>query len=163
MAMIRRLTDSDFGTICEIINDAAEAYRGVIPKHLWHEPYMGRDELLDEIEDGIVFWGAEEEGRLSGVMGIQDKKDVALIRHAYVRSRLHRNGLGTALLNHLQSRADTPFLVGTWGQASWAISFYEKNGYRLVSEMQKNVLLRRYWSVPDAQIRASVVMTNSRI
>ncbi len=160
--MIRRCTNSEFGTILEIINDGAQAYRGVIPKGLWHEPYMDDNELTEEVRDGIVFWGAEKDGELVGVMGIQDKKEVTLIRHAYVRNNLWRQGFGSALLRNLQALGQTPFLVGTWAGALWAISFYEKHGYRLVSETEKNLLLRRYWRVPDAQIATSVVLVDSK-
>jgi len=160
--MIRECTDSDFNTIFEIINDAAQAYKGVIPDDCWHEPYMPIEELRHEIEDGVVFWGLEHDGRLLGVMGIQDKGDVTLIRHAYVRTRAQQQGIGTRVLRHLESMTEKPILVGTWADAPWAISFYEKNGYSLVSEEQKNRLLRKYWSIPERQVETSVVLANQR-
>ena len=160
--MIRECTDSDFNTIFEIINDAAQAYKGVIPDDCWHEPYMPIEELRHEIEDGVVFWGLEHDGRLLGVMGIQDKGDVTLIRHAYVRTRAQQQGIGTRVLRHLEGMTEKPILVGTWADAPWAISFYEKNGYSLVSEEQKNRLLRKYWSIPERQVETSVVLANQR-
>jgi N-acetylglutamate synthase-like GNAT family acetyltransferase len=158
--MIRECKDSEFNTISEIINDAAQAYRGVIPQDCWHEPYMSFAELRAQIEDGIVFWGLERDGQLLGVMGIQDKGDVTLIRHAYVLSRAQKRGIGEKLLQHLQNMTEKPILVGTWAAASWAVSFYQKNGYTLVSKEEKNRLLRRYWSIPERQVETSVVLAN---
>jgi N-acetylglutamate synthase-like GNAT family acetyltransferase len=158
--MIRKCKESDFDTIFEIINDAAKIYKGIIPQDRWHEPYMPLSELRAEIDDGIVFWGLECDGRLLGVMGIQDKGDVTLIRHAYVTSKAQKHGIGERLLRHLQSMTDKPILIGTWAAASWAISFYQKNGYTLVSEEEKNRLLRRYWSIPERQVEASVVLAD---
>jgi len=145
-----------------IINDAAQRYRGVIPADRWHEPYMPRDELESEIAHGVVFWVAEEEGRVLGVMGIQDKGDVALVRHAYVASGLQRKGVGTTLLHHVEALTDKPVLIGTWAAASWAIDFYRRNGFTVVSESEKDRLLRKYWSIPPRQIETSVVLTDRR-
>ena len=158
--MIRRCKDSDFKTISEVINDAAEAYRGVIPGDRWKEPYMPFDELRKEIEDGIVFWGQEEGGELAGVRGIQDKSEVMLIRHAYVRTGAQKLGIGRNLLQHLENMTDKPILIGTWAAATWAISFYEKNGYARVSAEEKNFLLRKFWSIPERQVETSVVLAN---
>jgi N-acetylglutamate synthase-like GNAT family acetyltransferase len=160
--MIRPCIDSDFNTIYEIINDAARAYHGVIPDDRWHDPYMSRDELAWEIQDGVVFWGDEREGQLAGVMGIQDKGDVVLIRHAYVRTKLKNRGIGTGLLHHLEKMTDKPVLIGTWADASWAISFYENRGFRLVTENEKNALLEKYWSIPTRQVATSVVLAKSK-
>ena len=156
--MIRKCNESDIKAIFEIINDAAAAYKGVIPDDRWHEPYMPVEEIREAIEDGVVFWGYEHEGRLAGVMGIQDKKDVVLIRHAYVNTRLRRLGIGAKLLRHLEGLTDKPILVGTWKAAAWAISFYHRNGYELVSDDEKDRLLRKYWSIPDRQVETSVVL-----
>ena len=158
--MIRKCKESDFNKIFEIINDAAQAYRKVIPQDRWHEPYMSLADLSAQIDDGIVFWGLERDGQLLGVMGIQDKGDVTLIRHAYVLSRAQNRGIGKKLLQHLQSMTEKPILIGTWAAASWAVSFYQKNGYKLVSEKEKNRLLRRYWSIPERQVETSVVLAN---
>ncbi len=158
--MIRRCTESDFTTIFKIINDSAIAYKGIIPDDRWHEPYMPEEEVRHEIEDGVVFWGFEKDGDLQGVMGIQDKGDVVLIRHAYVRSRFRKQGIGENLLLHLENLTEKPILIGTWKAASWAISFYEKNGYALVSKTEKNRLLNKYWSIPERQIETSVVLAN---
>lgn len=158
--MIRQCTSHDFESILEVINDAAEAYRGIIPKHCWHEPYMSRHELTSEIKDSIVFWGVEQDKRLNAVMGIQERKDVTLIRHAYVRTRLRNQGIGTKLLAHLEQATEKPILIGTWVDATWAISFYQKHGYKRVSEAQKNILLERYWNVPEPQVEASVVLAD---
>ena len=160
--MIRKCTDADFTTIQAIINEAAQAYRSVIPDDRWHEPYMGSDELVAEIADGVIFRGTELDGRLVGVMGIQDKGEVKLIRHAYVRPAFQKQGIGEALLYHLERATEKPILIGTWADASWAISFYRKNGYQLVTHDEKTRLLKKYWSIPLRQIETSVVLANSR-
>jgi N-acetylglutamate synthase-like GNAT family acetyltransferase len=160
--VIRRSVEADLPAILAIIDDGAQAYRGVIPADRWHEPYMPRDELLDEIAAGVVFWVAEERGRLLGVMGMQDKGDVALVRHAYVATVMQRKGVGQALLRHVQGLTDKPILIGTWAAASWAIDFYRRNGFALVSEREKEVLLRKYWSIPARQIETSVVLADRR-
>jgi N-acetylglutamate synthase-like GNAT family acetyltransferase len=160
--LIRRSLASDFPAILTIVNDAARAYHGVIPADRWHEPYMSADELQREIDAGVVFWIAEEDGRPLGVMGIQDKEDVALVRHAYVDPSLQRSGVGTKLLRHVESLVDKPILIGTWATASWAIEFYRRNGFDVVSEKEKDRLLKRYWSIPPRQIETSVVLANQR-
>jgi N-acetylglutamate synthase-like GNAT family acetyltransferase len=160
--IIRQGDDADFPTILSIINDAAHAYRDVIPADRWHEPYMSREELAREISAGVMFWVAEQEGRLLGVMGIQDKGDVALVRHAYVATTTQRSGVGTQLLRHVESLVDKPLLIGTWAAASWAIEFYQRNGFTVVASDDKNRLLRTYWSIPNRQIETSVVLANGR-
>jgi N-acetylglutamate synthase-like GNAT family acetyltransferase len=157
--IIRRSEQADFADILAIVNDAARAYRGVIPADCWHEPYMSRDELETEITEGVVFWVADQEGDLAGVMGIQDKGDVALVRHAYVASTTQRNGVGTKLLRHLETIVDKPILIGTWAAATWAIEFYRRNGFTVVPSDEKDQLLRTYWSIPARQIETSVVLT----
>ena len=158
--MIRQCTPKDIEAIYLIINDAAQAYKGSIPDDRWHDPYMPMTELEKEIADGILFWGIEEAGELIGVMGIQDKVEVNLIRHAYVKTMLRNRGAGTRLLQHLEAVDSKPILVGTWAKATWAISFYQKNGYRLVTEAEKNRLLKTYWNIPDRQVETSVVLAN---
>ena len=159
---IRECVQADFGRILQIINDAAEAYRGVIPADCWHDPYMPAEELSQEIVDGVRFHCLEEAAAILGVMGIQDRGEVVLIRHAYVGTRNRGRGIGTKLLRHLESTTDKPILIGTWAAAIWAISFYEKNGYSRVSEQEKNDLLRRYWSISNRQIETSVVLADAK-
>jgi N-acetylglutamate synthase-like GNAT family acetyltransferase len=156
--MIRPCGPNDFEAIYEIVNDAAQAYKGVIPADRWHEPYMPREELQHEIDDGVRFWGYEENGELVGVMGIQHVQDVTLVRHAYVRTARQGQGIGGRLLAHLRTLTDRPVLIGTWAAATWAIRFYEKHGFRLVSEEEKNRLLRKYWSISARQVETSVVL-----
>ncbi|WP_220634472.1 GNAT family N-acetyltransferase [Georgfuchsia toluolica] len=153
---------NDFEAILAIINDAAQAYRGVIPSDRWHEPYMSADELAKEIASGVIFWMAEDNGQLLGVMGIQDKEDVALVRHAYTATALQRKGIGTKLLRRVEALAGKPILIGTWADASWAIEFYRRNGFTVVSDGDKNRLLRAYWSVPVRQVETSVVLADRR-
>jgi N-acetylglutamate synthase-like GNAT family acetyltransferase len=160
--MIRKSGDDDFAAMLAIINDASRAYRGVIPADRWHEPYMPADELAKEIAGGVVFWVAELDGRVSAVMGMQDKGDVALVRHAYVASTAQRTGLGTRLLRHVEALTDKPILIGTWAAASWAIDFYRRNGFTVVSSAEKDHLLKSYWSIPARQIETSVVLANGR-
>ena len=160
--MIRACTPTDFDDMFDIINDAAQAYRGIIPEDRWHEPYMPKSELQHEIDDGVVFWGYEDSGMLIGVMGIQDKGDVDLIRHAYVRTNRRKQGVGTTLLHYLESRSVKPLLIGTWTDAVWAVRFYQKNGYRLLEKDEKNRLLRKYWSIPERQVETSVVLADRK-
>jgi N-acetylglutamate synthase-like GNAT family acetyltransferase len=156
--MIRKCKNGDFEEIYSIINDSAIAYKGVIPNDRWNEPYMSREELQHEIDDGVTFWGYEEEGLLMGVMGIQDVQDVTLIRHAYVRTAEIGKGIGGKLLARLRNMTDRPLLIGTWADAVWAIKFYQKHGFRLVTRKEKDRLLKTYWNIPDRQIETSVVL-----
>ena len=158
--MIRRCNESDFDAIFGIINDAAQAYKGVIPEDRWNDPYMPLEKLRKEVDDGVVFWCLEQDGQLLGVMGIQDKGDVTLVRHAYVSTQAQKLGIGTKLLRHLESMTEKPILIGTWANSTWAISFYEKNKYILLSEEEKNCLLKKYWSIPERQVETSVVLAN---
>ena len=159
MGSIRRCRDDERDEILAIVNAAAEAYRGVIPADRWHEPYMPATELDAEIDAGVVFWGYESDGELTGVMGIQPVRDVDLIRHAYVRPGAQGGGIGSALIDHLLRTATRPLLVGTWAAAGWAIRFYERHGFRLTSTEEKTRLLREYWSIPERQVETSVVLT----
>lgn len=158
--MIRQCRDGDFDDIYAIINEAALAYRGVIPADRWKDPYLSREYLGRELGAGVVFWGYEERGELKGVMGIQDVRDVTLIRHAYVRSAYRNHGIGGKLINHLKTLTNKPTLVGTWAAAFWAIRFYEKHGFRLVAWEEKERLLRTYWSIPERQTETSVVLAD---
>ena len=160
--MIRLCTPEESEEIFAIVNDGAEAYRGVIPSDRWHDPYMSREQLATEIDTGVVFWGHELDGRLVGVMGIQDKGEVTLIRHAYVRTALRRRGTGAKLLEYLLALSANPFLTGTWADAHWAVRFYEKHGFAKVSRADKERLLRRYWSIPERQVETSVVLADHR-
>jgi len=159
---MRRCGGSDFEVIYQIINDAAKVYKSVIPNDCWKEPYMSKEELQREIDEGVVFWGYEEDGELVGVMGLQHIEDVALIRHSYVRPLRQNRGIGRKLLFHLRRQTTRPILVGTWADAVWAIRFYEKNGFQLVSREEKDRLLKRYWSIPERQIESSVVLADKR-
>jgi GNAT superfamily N-acetyltransferase len=160
---IRPCRDDDRSTILAIVNAAADAYRGVIPADRWHEPYMPRAELDDEIAAGVAFWGWEIGGELFGVMGFQPVRDVVLIRHAYVRPGNQRRGIGGALLQHLRGLSRKRMLVGTWEAAEWAVRFYQRHGFALVSPAQKAVLLKTYWNIPDRQIETSVVLADPPI
>jgi len=159
---MRRCSDNDFDLIYSIINEAAQAYKGVIPDDCWKEPYMPKDELQQEIEAGVIFWGYEEEGKLVGVMGLQPIQDVALIRHSYVRTVKQKGGIGKKMLSHLQRQTIRPILVGTWADAVWAIRFYEKNGFRLVSREEKDLFLKKYWTISERQIEISVVLVDEK-
>lgn len=159
---IRASRPGDVAAMLSIINAAAEAYRGVIPVDRWHEPYMPREHLEGEIADGVAFWVEEQDGRLLGVMGIQDRGDVALVRHAYVAPGLQRGGVGTRLLRHVLELTAKPILIGTWATASWAIDFYRRNGFTLVPAADKDRLLAKYWSIPARQVETSVVLADAR-
>ncbi len=121
---------------------------------------MPAEYLRKEIEAGVRFWGFEQDGELVGIMGVQDVGDVTLIRHAYVRPSHQGRGVGGKLLVALRAKTDRPVLMGTWAAATWAIRFYEKHGFRLVTPQEKDRLLRKYWSIPSRQIETSVVLAD---
>ena len=160
MSNIRPCCEGERAAVLAIINAGAEAYRGVIPGDCWHEPYMPQAEFDAEVAAGVAFLGYEIDGALVGVMGIQPVRDVDLIRHAYVLPGSQRHGVGGALLRHLQKLSTRRMLVGTWAAADWAIRFYERHGFQLVSPERKTTLLKTYWTIPDRQIETSVVLAN---
>jgi GNAT superfamily N-acetyltransferase len=160
ISIVRPCRADERQVTCEIINAAAEAYRGVIPADRWHHPYMSSQELDSEISAGVAFWAYESDGAVIGVMGIQPVRDVDLIRHAYVRPGGQRRGVGAALIAHLRTLSSRRMLVGTWEAATWAISFYQRHGFELVSPDLKIELLRSYWTIPERQIQTSVVLAN---
>jgi GNAT superfamily N-acetyltransferase len=155
---IRPCAPPDLEAMLAVINGAATVYAGVIPADRYHEPYMPAAELRAEIAAGVRFWGWFDGDRLSGVMGIQDSADVTLIRHAYVRPERQGCGVGGRLLTHLAALPHQPLLVGTWAAAVWAVRFYERHGFELVTPQEKGRLLRRYWSIPERQVETSVVL-----
>ncbi|HEY8909013.1 MAG TPA: GNAT family N-acetyltransferase [Desulfosporosinus sp.] len=159
--MIRLCELNESEIIFNIVNDAAQAYKGIIPVDRWKEPYMTKEKLQHEIEEGVEFWGYEEDGQLQGVMGLQLVDDVTLIRHAYVRTVKRNSGIGGKLLSHLKTLTNKPILIGTWAAADWAIKFYEKYGFKVVSMEEKNILLRKYWNIPDRQVETSVVLAEA--
>lgn len=158
--MIRVATENDFNAIYTVINDAAIAYKGIIPEDRWHEPYMTKQELEQQIKEGVLFSCFLDDGKIIGVMGIQDKGDVDLIRHAYVLTTQRKRGIGSLLIHHLLKDKKKPMLIGTWKAATWAIDFYKKHGFNLVTEEEKNVLLKTYWNIPDRQVETSVVLAD---
>ncbi len=158
MRTLRPYRDADFAAALDIINAAAQAYRGVIPADRWHEPYMPADELRQAIAQGVRFTVCAEDCALLGVMGIQQVRDTDLIRHAYVRPGLQRGGVGSLLIRHLVEQADRRLLVGTWADAAWAIDFYRRNGFGLVGSPRAGELLREYWGIPERQVETSVVL-----
>ncbi len=159
---IRRGTPDDLEYIFSVIEDASLRYKGVIPGDRWKEPYMPREELAHEIEDGVEFWVIGDGDRISGVMGLQDKGDVQLIRHAYVLTVSQGRGTGSALLRHIYSMTSLPVLVGTWKAADWAIRFYEKHGFKEVDPVTKDFLLNKYWNIPARQTETSTVLADGR-
>ena len=175
MSVVRVDHVEDFKTIQEMINDAAQVYKGVIPNDCYKEPYMSQEELRNEIASGVSFWAYRQEAsqelgnkevvspdQLVGVMGIQDVKDVTLIRHAYVRTSSQNRGIGSKLLLHSLKKTNRPVLVGTWRDVSWSVAFYEKHGFHLLTGKAKDELLKRYWKVPKRQAEASVVLAEGR-
>lgn len=160
--MIRTCGEPDCEEILTIINDAAMAYKKTIPPDRWHEPYMTREQLQAEIKAGVQFSCYVDENQMIGVMGVQDKGDVKLIRHAYVRTTQRRKGIGSILIQTLINDTSKPILIGTWKAATWAIRFYERHGFQLVSDDEKNRLLKKYWTIPDRQIETSVVLADRK-
>ena len=157
--MINEYTKNDTSKILHIINDASIKYKGVIPDDCWKEPYMSEQELIDEFSDGVRIYGYNHNNELIGVIGIQEVKDVVLIRHAYTLSSYQGKGAGSALLEYLlKKNLNSRLLVGTWKDATWAIRFYEKFGFILHSKEEKTLLLKKYWKIPSKQIENSVVL-----
>ncbi len=157
--MIREYIKSDSSKILYVINDAAVRYKGIIPDNCWHEPYMSEQELADELTDGVRMFGYNRNNKLIGVIGIQEIKDVILIRHAYTLTSYQGKGIGSALLKYLLKRnQNSRLLVGTWRKARWAIRFYEKFDFILHAKKQATPLLKKYWKIPLKQIKNSVVL-----
>jgi GNAT superfamily N-acetyltransferase len=160
--MIRLCHSQDFDQIHAIINDGAQAYKGIIPPDRWAEPYMSTEKLQHEIDAGVIFHGYQDAGALSAVMGIQHVQDVTLIRHAYVRTASQKQGIGALPLSHLRALSPKPILIGTWADASWAIRFYQRHGFQTVDPEEKNRLLKKYWTIPERQVETSVVLADGR-
>ncbi|MBK18941.1 MAG: GNAT family N-acetyltransferase [Rhodospirillaceae bacterium] len=159
--MIDDFSSTDFEEVLAVINDGASAYKGVIPENCWHEPYMPPSELREGIEAGIKFRVCRsEDNNILGVMGVQPVQDVYLIRHAYVKTDAWRNGIGSRLIEDINTVTDAPVLIGTWAAAKWAIQFYERHGFHLLDAEETRLLLKKYWSVPDLQIEHSVVLAD---
>jgi len=154
--MIRICQLGDIDRIHFIINEAAKAYKNVVPADCYHQPYMAMGELEREMKQ-MTFFGHEVNRVLVGIMGFQPIKDVTLIRHAYVLPQWQKQGIGSRLLNHLKGLVTTSrLLVGTWADAYWAIAFYQKHGFSLLPD--KDELLKTYWDIPQRQIETSVVL-----
>ena len=154
---------SDSSKILYVINDAAVRYKGIIPDNCWHEPYMSEQELVDEFTDGVRMFGYNRNNKLIGVIGIQEIKDVILIRHAYTLTSYQGKGIGSALLKYLLKRnQNSRLLVGTWQNARWAIRFYEKFDFILHAKKQAPQLLKKYWKIPLKQIENSVALERYR-
>ena len=157
--MIREYKKSDSSKILYVINDAAIKYKGIIPDNCWHEPYMPEQELVNEFNDGVRMYGYHHNNKLIGVIGIQEVKDVILIRHAYILTYCQGKGTGTALLEYLlKKNQNSRLLVGTWRDATWAIRFYEKFGFILHAKDQSTLLLKKYWKISSNQIKNSIVL-----
>ena len=157
--MISEYKKTDTSKILYIINDASLRYKGIIPDDCWKEPYMSEQELIDEFSDGVRIYGYNHNNELIGVIGIQEVKDVVLIRHAYTLSSYQGKGAGSALLEYLlKKNLNSRLLVGTWKDATWAIKFYEKFGFILHTKEEKTLLLKKYWKIPSKQIENSVVL-----
>ncbi len=164
MNRVRPCEDHETAAILDIINAGAQAYRGAIPADCWHEPYMSEPDLRRDMSAGVKFWGCEVDDKLIGVMAMQRLDGADLIRHAYVLPGHQRQGIGGILIEHLRRQSDRRVLVGTWADASWAIDFYRRHGFELVSPQARKVeLLKTYWNIPDRQIETSVVLELKKI
>ena len=157
--MIKECTKKNISNILHVINDASLKYKGIIPNDCWHEPYMSEQELIDEFNDGVCMYGYHHNNKLIGVIGVQEVKNVVLIRHAYTLTSYQNKGAGSALLEYLlKKNQNSRLLVGTWKSAAWAIQFYEKFGFILHAKEQSTLLLKKYWKIPSKQIKNSVVL-----
>ena len=157
--MIREYKKSESSKILYVINDAAIRYKGIIPDNCWYEPYMSKQKLVNEFDAGVCMYGCHHNNKLIGVIGIQEVKDVILIRHAYTLTSYQRKGIGSALLEYLlKKNHNSRLLVGTWRNAAWAIRFYQQFGFILHTKEQTTLLLKKYWKIPIKQIENSVVL-----
>ena len=157
--MISEYTTNDYSKILNVINDASLKYKGIIPDNCWHEPYMSKQELMDELSDGVRMFGYHNNNELIGVIGFQIIKEVVLIRHAYTLTKHQGKGKGSELLKFLlEKNKNSRLLVGTWKSAVWAIKFYEKFGFTVHTDKESSMLLKKYWSIPSKQIENSVVL-----
>jgi GNAT superfamily N-acetyltransferase len=157
--MITECTKKNISNILYVINDASLKYKGIIPNDCWHEPYMTKQKLISEFANGVRMFGYNKDNTLVGVMGIQELKDVTLIRHAYILTHYQGIGIGKSLLQNLfKIKKNSCLLVGTWRDATWAIQFYEKFGFLLHTKKQTAQLLKKYWNLPSKQIENSVVL-----
>ena len=157
--MIKEYTKRDISKILHVINDASLKYKGIIPDNCWREPYMLEQELINEFSDGVHMFGYHHNNTLTGVIGIQEVKDVILIRHAYTLTSYQSKGIGSALLEYLLNKnQNSRLLVGTWRNAKWAIQFYERFGFILHAKEQSTLLLKKYWTISSKQIENSVVL-----
>ena len=157
--MISKYTKREACKILHVINDASSKYKGVIPNDCWHEPYMSKHELIDEFNDGVCVYGYHDKNNMIGVIGIQEVKDVILIRHAYTLTSYQNKGIGSAILEYLlKKNQNSRLLVGTWKNAEWAIRFYEKFDFILHGKEQSTLLLKKYWKISSKQIKNSVVL-----
>ena len=157
--MIKEYTIKNISNILYVINDASLKYKGIIPNDCWHEPYMTKQKLINEFANGVRMFGYNKDNTLVGVMGIQELKDVTLIRHAYILTKYQGIGIGKSLLQYLfKIKTSSCLLVGTWRDATWAIQFYENFGFNLHTKKQTVKLLNKYWSLPSKQIENSVVL-----
>ena len=157
--MINEYTKKDISKILHVINDASLRYKGIIPDNCWHKPYMSEQKLIDEFSNGVRMYGYHQNNKLIGVIGIQEVKDVILIRHAYTLTSYQGKGMGSALLEYLlKKNQNSRVLVGTWKNATWAVRFYEKFGFILHAKEESALLLKKYWKIPSKQIKNSVVL-----
>jgi len=152
----------DFEAICDIINHSAEIYRDIIPAEKWTVPYFSRLELQQEIDRGVVFWGYEEIGSLTAVMGTQDVLDATLIRYLYVQRGRRGKGIGSELIAFLRQTTDRPLLANAFTQAAKAIHFYERHGFLPVDPEQKDRLLKAYWPASDHRIETYAVLADHK-
>jgi GNAT superfamily N-acetyltransferase len=162
MEGVRSSVPKDRASILSIINEAAQAYRGVIPADRWHDPYMSAKELEDQIDAGVEFWCYAIDAEVIGVMGLQRVQDVVLIRHAYIRAGAQRRGVGGALITHLRAITPGRMLVGTWASAHWAIAFYQRHSFHLIERAMAPQVLQKYWNIPQRQIEESVVLESAK-
>ena len=157
--MIKEYTKKDISEILHVINDASLRYKGIIPDNCWHEPYMSEHELRDEFDCGIHMYGFLHDNKLIGVIGVQEVKDVILIRHAYTLVSYQGKGAGSSLLEYLlKKNQNSRLLVGTWRIVTWGIRFYEKFGFIRHTKKETTLLLKKYWNIPIKQIENSVVL-----
>jgi GNAT superfamily N-acetyltransferase len=151
----RALTSADRDDAVEVINAAARWYRDFLPVDELHDPEMTPAQWT--IESRRMTWhGAFVGGRLVGVVGLEYTKDVALMRHAYVRPDHQRFGIGSALLDAVEASVDgvRRIIAGTYRDNHKARGLLEKRGFQ--PSVDSESVLRTYYAIPEDRLLSSV-------
>jgi len=139
---ISELSVEDREAVRAVINASnRQAYRSIIPVEHFREEVLSRPEIA-KLFEAMTFYGYWHDEELAGVAALTaEPEGVAQMRWVYVHPQFQRLGVGTALVRHLEGRAQKAGLVKmrllTADKADWSISFYRKLGYRVTGEIPR--------------------------